>query len=683
MSLVPPFIAPALFDDADAALARVREIYDASVDHLRVALQSFVNGAAPAGRVRACYPFVRVHTDTVARADSRLSYGFVAGPGTYETTLTRPDLFASYYREQFRLLLENHGVSLEVGTSVQPVPVHFSFAEHDHIEGSLTPERRLLLRDLFDLPDLGAMDDGIANGTYVARAGEAHPLALFTAPRVDYSLHRLRHYTGTDPEHFQNFVLFTNYQFYIDEFVRLGHEAMAGTSGSGDYEAFVEPGNVIERRTGAPARPGDELGAAPPRLPQMPAYHLVRDDGSGITMVNIGVGPANAKTITDHIAVLRPHAWVMLGHCAGLRNTQQLGDYVLAHGYVREDHVLDEDLPLWVPIPALAEVQVALEKAVAEVTQLKGYELKRIMRTGTVASTDNRNWELLPSRHALTTPERRFSQSRAIALDMESATIAANGFRFRVPVRHAALRQRQAAARRDQAAGDGEPLLPRARRPAPAHRRARDRAAARGGRRPAAQPQAAQLRRSGVPVGALGGSRCAQRGVSDHRQRRLAPAAGTRHRARRGRPGLSVNASAARFSRRCASLAAFGIAITPGCATSQARASCAGVAPRWLASLRKRGVAGQAALVDRRVGHRHHAVLLQPGHEREARAALAQRVVDLVGRAALAAAQATSSSMSSTSKLLTPQWRIRPRERSVSKASTVSCSGTLPRQCSR
>ena len=72
---------------------------------------------------------------------------------------------------------------------------------------------------------------------------------------------------------------------------------------------------------------------------------------------------------------------------------------------------------------------VALEGAVADVTQLHGYELKRIMRTGTVASTDNRNWELLPQRE----PERRFSQSRAVALDMESATIAANGFRFRVP----------------------------------------------------------------------------------------------------------------------------------------------------------------------------------------------------------------------------------------------------------
>jgi AMP nucleosidase len=240
-------------------------------------------------------------------------------------------------------------------------------------------------------------------------------------------LHRLRHYTGTAPEWFQNFVLFTNYQFYIDEFVRMGHELM--NDPNSEYIAFVEPGNVITRRKGLATEVGDALGAAPSRLPQMPAYHLLRADHSGITMVNIGVGPANAKTITDHVAVLRPHAWIMLGHCAGLRNTQALGDYVLAHGYVREDHVLDEDLPLWVPIPALAEVQVALESAVADVTQLKGYELKRVLRTGTVASTDNRNWELLPQR----TPERRFSQSRAVALDMESATIAANGFRFRVP----------------------------------------------------------------------------------------------------------------------------------------------------------------------------------------------------------------------------------------------------------
>lgn len=440
----PTLITTQTFADAEAALAHAATIYQSGIQYLRQTLQDFVTGHTPSARVRACYPFVRVRTHTVVRADSRLSFGFVAGPGVYETTLTRPDLFADYYREQFQLLLKNHGGVLEVGLSSQPIPIHFSLAQHDHLEGTLSPERRVLMRDLFDLPDLAAMDDGIANGTQELRPGDPQPLALFTAPRVDYSLHRLRHYTGTNPEHFQNFVLFTNYQFYIDEFVRLGHEMMAKPLGQGGgllgdapeqavgsdgYVAFVEPGNVVTRRAGMAAEPEDELGATPPRLPQMPAYHLIRPDRSGITMVNIGVGPANAKNISDHIAVLRPHAWLMLGHCAGLRNTQQLGDYVLAHGYVREDHVLDEELPLWVPIPPLAEVQRALEQAVADVTRLTGFELKRLLRTGTVASTDNRNWELLPHPG----PERRFSQSRAVALDMESATIAANGFRFRVP----------------------------------------------------------------------------------------------------------------------------------------------------------------------------------------------------------------------------------------------------------
>jgi AMP nucleosidase len=246
------------------------------------------------------------------------------------------------------------------------------------------------------------------------------PLAPFTAQRVDYSLARLAHYTATDPTHFQNHVLFTNYQFYVDEFEAYARAVLGDTSSG--YTAFVATGNQVIETPDGVIQPTA-------KLPQMPTYHLKRADGNGITLVNIGVGPSNAKTATDHIAVLRPHAWLMVGHCAGLRNSQSLGDFVLAHAYLREDHVLDDDLPVWVPIPALAEIQIALEKAVAEVTQLEGYELKRIMRTGTVATIDNRNWELRDQ----SGPVRRLSQSRAVALDMESATIAANGFRFRVP----------------------------------------------------------------------------------------------------------------------------------------------------------------------------------------------------------------------------------------------------------
>ena len=430
---------------AQSALAAVQSIYHESVERLREGLQAFVQSPEVAlhpQRVRAHYPYVKLITQSVATshlANKSVSYGFVSGAGTFQTTLTRPDLFKHYYRTQFELLLQNHGVALEVGLSETPIPVHFSLAENDHIEGQLRNEHRQRLGDVFDLPDLTSVDDVIANGDVELWGEDVQPLALFTAPRVDYSLHRLRHYTGTSPGAFQNFVLLTNYQFYIDEFIGLGKSEMANPNS--DYIAFIEPGNVVTLRDGlsdldralAIEAVNGQAGESPARLPQMPAFHLVRADRSGISMVNIGVGPSNAKTMTDHIAVLRPHAWVMLGHCAGLRNSQALGDYVLAHAYVREDHVLDEELPLWVPIPALAEVQVALSQAVQEITQFTGSDLKQVLRTGTVASTDNRNWELLPFTGERSTPAKRFSQSRAIALDMESATIAANGFRFRVP----------------------------------------------------------------------------------------------------------------------------------------------------------------------------------------------------------------------------------------------------------
>lgn len=408
-----------LFSDAAQAVADLRRRYDAATAFLRESFAAVMAGAAPRGRCRAFYPEVSVTTGSFAKADSRLSFGHVTEPGTYATSITRPDLFQGYLTQQIGLLIQNHGMPVRVGTSDTPIPLHFAMGENAHVEGSIAETLRRPLRDLFDVPDLNVTDDRIVNGHPRPPEGP-RPLAPFTAQRIDYSLARLAHYTATSPEHFQNHVLFTNYQFYVDEFVEFGARMLAD-AGSG-YEAFVGPGNVV---TGPGARPP----ATPAKMPQMPSYHLTRANQSGITLVNIGVGPSNAKTITDHIAVLRPHVWLMLGHCAGLRNSQSLGDYVLAHAYMREDHVLDDDLPIWVPIPALAEVQVALEEAVAAVTGLSGYDLKRIMRTGTVATIDNRNWELRDQ----SGPVARLSQARAVALDMESATIAANGFRFRVP----------------------------------------------------------------------------------------------------------------------------------------------------------------------------------------------------------------------------------------------------------
>jgi AMP nucleosidase len=171
-----------------------------------------------------------------------------------------------------------------------------------------------------------------------------------------------------------------------------------------------------------------QIAAGVWRRHQMPAYHLTTPSGDGITLVNIGVGPSNAKTITDHLAVTRPAAWLMIGHCGGLRPSQTIGDYVLAHAYLRDDNVLDDVLPPEIPLPAIAEVQKALFDATTSITGEDEDSVKRRLRTGTVVTTDDRNWELLYAASAL-----RFNQSRAVAIDMESATVAAQGYRFRVP----------------------------------------------------------------------------------------------------------------------------------------------------------------------------------------------------------------------------------------------------------
>ena len=410
------------FDDAEAAFARIREIYEDGANRLRTSLETFMKSGAPPDLEKACYPYVgvTVGAENFDTQGSR-SYGAVPMPGAFGATLSRPDLFRSYYLEQISHLLRSHGEPLLVGRSHRQIPL--PFVVEAVREGTSGEKWSRDLQRHFPMPDLQRIDDTIANGTYELGAGEPAPLTLFEAERVDYSLVRLSHYTGTSPDYFQRFVLFTNYQRYVEEFIEYG---LAEIRDGDTYKCFVGPGNQVahnERLIDAPI-----VETHPSRTPQMPAYHLMRDRHRGITLINIGVGPSNAKTITDHLAVLRPHCWIMVGHCGGLRKTQHLGDYVLAHAYARADHVLDEDLPTWAPVPPIAEVQVALSHAVAEISGLAGTELKKRLRTGTVFTTDDRDWEL--RRRDLA---RQFHHSRAIAVDMESATIAANGYRLRVP----------------------------------------------------------------------------------------------------------------------------------------------------------------------------------------------------------------------------------------------------------
>ncbi len=211
-------------------------------------------------------------------------------------------------------------------------------------------------------------------------------LFLFGPERMALSIDRLEHYTGTKADMFQRYVLLTNYAWHVEEF-----------------------------RAALPDSIGPEADGR-----QMPAWHHVLPGRAGVTMVNIGVGPSNAKTITDHLAVLRPDLVLMIGHCAGLRNHQAIGDLVLATGYMRDDHVLDDLLPLSVPVIPNHTLNTLL------LSELTARGLPS--RMGIVFTTANRNWEL-----QLAMVEDRLRVSRALAVDMESATVAANGFRYRVP----------------------------------------------------------------------------------------------------------------------------------------------------------------------------------------------------------------------------------------------------------
>jgi AMP nucleosidase len=223
----------------------------------------------------------------------------------------------------------------------------------------------------------------------------------------------------------QRWILLTNYHRYIDQFVQLAHGHLTE---EGSFDHLVLPGNVVIDRGTSAAEAEARAATSQWHRFQMPAYHLKRPGGDGVTLINIGVGPANAKNITDHLAVMRPHCWLMVGHCGGLRESQSIGDYVLAHAYLRQDRILDTLVPPEIPIPALAEVQVALQDAAEAVTGQHGDALKRRLRTGTVVTNDDRNWELRYAQQ-----RRRINLSRAVAVDMESGTIAAQGFRLRVP----------------------------------------------------------------------------------------------------------------------------------------------------------------------------------------------------------------------------------------------------------
>lgn len=382
-------------------------LYDASLNLARRTIESGEYEQYAAVR----YPKLSVTVKAWHPINRSEPFGYVDEAGVYSAVLSRPDLMAGYLRAQLDALTSNYECDVEVGYSDVRIP-----PEYIPGVGDLS-EVRAANSAFIPRPSLDEVDDAIVDGHWDAFHGDEKPLFHFGPQRFDLALARLQHYTGISPESLQKYILFTNYAMHVTEFVRFGVRELSREESR--YTRLVLPSG--ETVSDTVALEDLELGSKF----QMPRYDLVTPDGDGITMINIGVGPSNAKTITDCLAVVRPEAWIMIGHCAGMDARMRIGDLILGNAYERHDHVLDDHIRADQPIPAVPEIQRTLEKAVAKVYG----EDSSLMRTGTVLSTGDRNWEWKSPRDLWDW----LRGSTAAAVDMESCAVAANGYRYRVP----------------------------------------------------------------------------------------------------------------------------------------------------------------------------------------------------------------------------------------------------------
>lgn len=465
-----------------------------------------------------CYPLILLRPKHNLYGDKdTYEHKILARGNEYWATITQPAnaVIEKYYRDELTALSvsyqEAHNAPLDIYVTTSKLPIPISFT--DKVDGKVYesikhPAIRKLIRRYFDLPNLRLIGDAILDRNFrknkvaydylmekifgknlassnritindpLSFENNLHPLCHFDALRTDASISRLKHYTHTDSNYFQPYILLTNYERYVYKFLDdyFDNKKSEGslvlpyppgevqdnyiitvdnflqtfkTDGKYQIDIFIR-GERIRFRNEDGSYNFDKID----RGAQMPAYHFRPNDLSeeaGVTLINIGVGPSNAKTITDHLAVLRPYCWLMLGHCGGLRYRQQLGEFISAKSYIRDDRILDNVLPQrLVPLSTPVIVQEAFEVATYNIVEkrhkkeledknekmdeetIKHISWQRFsnqMRTGNVYTTSDRNWEFQPIENLI----ENLEISRVLAIDMESATIAGNGYRYRVP----------------------------------------------------------------------------------------------------------------------------------------------------------------------------------------------------------------------------------------------------------
>jgi len=179
----------------------------------------------------------------------------------------------------------------------------------------------------------------------------------------------LPRYTGLDVDGFGDYVLLTNFKNYVDAFA----------------EKFDCEVHGLDRPMQAAS------------------------NGDGLTIVNFGIGTANAATVMDLLTARMPEGVLFLGKCGGLKHSTEIGHFILPIAAIRGEGTSDDYFPP--EVPALPSFK--LHKFVSEKIVERGFEY----RTGVVYTTNRRLWEhdqaFLTRLRALT----------ALAIDMETATI--------------------------------------------------------------------------------------------------------------------------------------------------------------------------------------------------------------------------------------------------------------------
>ena len=251
------------------AVDRLARLYDEATQALRGAVERFLkDGEPPSAATRALfrYPELRlIYAPNGPALSSPRAFAKFSEPGVYATTVTQPAEFRGYLLEQLEPLVAEYGATIEVGVGAPEIPYPYVIESGDELTrgGANAAE----LARFFPVPSLATIGDETADGEF--DFGPERPLSLFDAPRVDYSLRRLVHYTGSDWRAMQPWVLLTNYHRYVDQFVQWGLKQLhAGT----DVEKVILPGNLVIDPSISPAEAEARVGGR--RLASLPDARL-------------------------------------------------------------------------------------------------------------------------------------------------------------------------------------------------------------------------------------------------------------------------------------------------------------------------------------------------------------------------------------------------------------------------